>query len=463
MILPILILFLISPYVISNYMAFFFLIPCLYLIYSSESFNHRLFLATVIIFAMIALLPVVLYNPFIYLLGSAIIAVFLFAFFAISRIIVKRLNGAISIFVPCVVWALLLYMFNFKSVLASMFDIGVLAPMSAPMIWYTGSIGLTILIVLFNSAAARFFAKRDRLSLILTILIAASFAGSFIFSAVKDPGYLSAAKKPVKVALIQGAIPSRTLFGYKDNVDKRIKRYVDLSSKVDSAVDIVVWPEYAFPTDVIARFPDKAKPVFDQIKRSDKTFVIGSIRDDPVKKGVHYDSALVIGPDGNIAQTYYSPKPFVFSKNITAGQFDGKLYIDSAGIVICWEEFGAKIFRDYVNSGAEYFIALLSDVDLDHSWLKRYVTFFSRARAAENMRYLARSTQTGVTELISPFGKVIASIPADKAGYLAGDIYKVSSKTFYSVHGDILTRIFLVLMALSMIYIARTKRAGEHE
>lgn len=463
MVLPFLILFLVSPYVISNYMAFFFLVPCLYLIYSEGNFNYRLISKTVIIAALITLLPVILYNPFIYIISSLIVAAFLLTYFYISKYFINKSNTSISVFIPCIVWTLLLCIFNYKSILASMFDIGVLAPMSAPVIWYTGSIGLTVLIVLFNSSVARYAARRDRLSLALSAAIAIMFIGSFIFSATTDTDYLNSIKKPIKVALVQGAISSRTLFGYKDNVENRLKRYVELSAKADREADIVLWPEYTFPIDIISRFPDVSKPVFDEIKRSGKTFIIGALIDDPVKKDVHYDGAFVISPDGNIKQTYYSSVPFVFSRHITAQKFNDKLYTDNAGIVLCWEEFNSRVFRDYVNMGAEYFIALLSDVDLDHSWLKKYATFFSRARAAENMRYMARVSQTGITEIINPFGKVLKSIAADKAGVLAGDIYKVRAKTFYSTHGDILTRIFLVISTLFIAYKTRKKKAGGHE
>ncbi len=443
-----LVLFLIGPYTISNNIVFFFLIPCLYLVYSGSKISSPYCLGAIVTSAFLILLPVILYNPFVYIIGVIIAIGFFLAFLYISKFLVNRFKGYIlSLFAPCVVWAVLLYVVNIKSLLSSMFDVGVLFPTSAPLIWYAGSIGLTVLIILFNSAVAKYLAERDNLSLSVASAIAIIFIASFIFSSIKDPGYLYVKEKPVRVTLVQGGLPNRGLFGYKDNIQNRIKRYITLSSKAGyNNTDLVVWPEYTFPIDLVKRFPSAVQPVFDEIKRSGKTFIIGSLLDDPVKKSVHYDAALVIGGDGNIKETYYSNSPFVFSKGITPRKANDKLYIKDAGIVVCWEEFSPKVFRDYVNAGARYFITLLSDVDLDHSWFKKYVTFFPRARAAESMRYLARVTQTGITEVVSPFGKVLKSIPTDKEGYLTADIYKIEQKTFYSVHGDILTRIFLIFM-----------------
>ena len=50
------------------------------------------------------------------------------------------------------------------------------------------------------------------------------------------------------------------------------------------------------------------------------------------------------------------------------------------------------------------FCRFSQNTDLDYSWFKRYTSYFVRARAAENFRYIARATQTGVTEIINPYG-----------------------------------------------------------
>lgn len=458
--LPMLVILLVSPYAISNYAAFFFLIPLLSILYSGKKYSRGFIAGAFGASALAALLPIIKYNPFIYIMGAIIVFLFGFAFFAISRFLINRLGDSLlSVFAPSAVWAGLLYMFNFKSLLSSMFDVGVLVPMSAPIIWYAGAAGITTLIILFNSALAKFIAKKDRFSLVLAAGIALAFIASFIFSMTRGPDYLHGTEKAVKVALIQGGVEKRTLFGYKDNIDNRIKRYVDLSASVDGYADIVAWPEYAFPLDVINRFPAKAKPVFDEIKRSGKTFIIGSIRNDPAQEGVYYDAALVIGGDGSIKDTYYSSMPFVFSRHVSPRQFKDKLYADKAGIVLCWEEFSPKVFRDYVNAGAEYFITMLNDIDLDSSWFKKYVAFFPRARAAESMRYIARVTQTGLTEIIGPLGNVVKSLPPDRPGALTGQIYRIQQKTFYSVYGDIFNRIFViaVILAFFIVWIRRRK------
>ena len=80
------------------------------------------------------------------------------------------------------------------------------------------------------------------------------------------------------------------------------------------------------------------------------------------------------------------------------------------------------------------------------------------------MRYLARATQTGLTQAYSPFGNILKSAPSDVQAALTADIYKINRRTFYSVHGDILARAFI--MAAMLLLLARgvaRKKAAAHE
>lgn len=439
-------LFSISPYIINSNLVFIFLMPLLYSLYTKD-------LKIVIIFALsaalascaIVLSPVAILKPGLYLLGTAVASSFIAIFVIASASLMRSLKGSIvSIFIPCIVWLGLLYVWNFNSIAVSIFDIGVLFPMSAPLIWFTGSIGLTALILLFQSAVAAWLVRKDAISFFIASSLAAVFLAAFIFSSVSSPASLHDRPEPERVALIQGGLPVRSAFGYKDNFNARIARYLELSARAgEYKPDIVIWPEYTFPVDIISRFPEQARPVLDAVKRSGRIFVIGTMLDDPDNKAIHYDGALILSKDGAIADTYYSSRPLTIGNIARPPEKDKRLYAGGGGITVCWEEANEKIFRDYARAGAEYFISLSSNVDLDNSWLKKYASFFTRARAAENARYIARSTQTGITQIVGPYGKVLAKAVSDKPLFLSGYIYKVRTETFYSAHGDIFARIFL--------------------
>ncbi len=439
-----------SPYVISNYLVFVFLVPVLGLLYSPAKTKNLHFFIFTLITACCVLLPLLAYDPGVYLLGVAVATTFVTTFLIVSGKLINRFkNTRFSIFIPSLVWILLLYVLNFRSLAVSVFDVGILFPSSAPVIWYTGSIGLTLLIILFNSAIARYLTKKDKFSLVTAILLMSIFLLSHIFSLNSNSANLHNSEKSKKVALIQGDVPRDSIFGYTERLEKRISRYIDLSEKAaKEKPDLIVWPEYTFPVDVMNEFPKKMRPVIDEIKKTNVCFIIGSLLIDQTKVKRQYNSALVFKGDGKLDGIYYARDPAPFNRNIRVKDKAEEFYPDNMGITLCWEELNAAIFRDYVSKGAEYFVSLSSNTDLDYSWFKRYASFFSRARAAENMRYLARSTQTGITQIIDPFGKVVLRLPSNCSTFLIGELYGINEKTFYSKYGDVITKIFVILIFL---------------
>jgi len=459
-------LFLVSPYIINNNFVFIFLIPLLTVLCSEDLPTVlRLALPAVLVSVLAALLPVLVTKPAAYFVGSAVAFAFLAAFSIIVLILLRNFRGpALSFLIPAVVWLNLLYALNINSTVSAMFDVGVLFPVSAPLIWFTGSIGLTALIVLFQSAVALYIARRSWTALILACALAAVFLGAFIFSSLQPYAAPAGNGPATRIALIQGGLPNRTFFGYKDNFNKRVERYVGLSLRACRAgADLVVWPEYAFPVDVMKRFPQQAQSVLDAARACGKEFLIGSMLDSPDGAPAGYDGAIIIGKDGSVAEAYYSSHPFTIGNAVRPSGASARLMADGAGVTVCWEEANERIFRDYVNAGAGYFISLSSNIDLDRSWLKGYASFFSRARAAENARYLARAAQTGTTFIADPFGRITARAPNDASVFLAGDIYKVRMKTFYSIRGDILARAFaaagiLVLCVLTVLRLIASRR-----
>ena len=447
-----------SPYVICSHLVFIFMAPILYLLYSGTKLRYRNVFVLSLTMSLLTLLPIIGYSAGAYLLGAGIVALFLIVFIVLSEVLIKKTKSPfIQIVTPAVIWTSLVYILNFKSLMSVTFDIGVLFPVSAPLVWYIGSTGLTFLIILFNSSVARYLVKKDKLSISVTIILAFLFIGSFTYSMLQDPAGLHASDKALNIALIQGDAPGRSLSGYEENLDDRVKRYIALSEEAVKKENpqVVVWPEYTLPVDIMKRFPEKMKPITSAIKESNTAFIIGSMAS---SNGKSYDAAFIFNKKGELEDTYYSEDPAIFNKSVSSAAAAGKLYFRKAGITVCWEELNAGIFRNYVKNGAEYFISLSSNADLDYSWFKNYASFFSRIRAAENARYLARATQTGITEIVSPFGRVIKTIPKNKAGFLTGKIYGITKKTFYSKHGDIIPKIILLLTIFAGLVVEMKKK-----
>jgi apolipoprotein N-acyltransferase len=61
----------------------------------------------------------------------------------------------------------------------------------------------------------------------------------------------------------------------------------------------------------------------------------------------------------------------------------------------------------------------------------------SRMRAIENRRWLLRDTNTGITTIIDPYGRLTASVPRHVLTSLAGRYGYRNDMTFYTLHGDL--------------------------
>ena len=61
----------------------------------------------------------------------------------------------------------------------------------------------------------------------------------------------------------------------------------------------------------------------------------------------------------------------------------------------------------------------------------------SRMRAVENRRWLLRDTNTGLTTIIDPYGRLTASIQRHALTSLAAKYGYRSDLTFYTLHGDL--------------------------
>ena len=60
----------------------------------------------------------------------------------------------------------------------------------------------------------------------------------------------------------------------------------------------------------------------------------------------------------------------------------------------------------------------------------------ARMRSVENQRWLLRDTNTGITAVIDPYGRIVAQAPRNQRTSLQGMYAPVKTTTFYTRHGD---------------------------
>jgi len=437
-----------SAFIFPSAIVLISLFPLIYALYRESRIRWLYYSGVVFAACAISLIPLISYSPLVYLAGVAVTTLFVASFCTISKFLLLKLNyGRSSILVPAAVWMVLFYTLDFRSLISASFDLGMLVPYSAPLIWYTGSAGITFLIILMNSAIAHSLARKTKFTLIPGIAILIVFASCFIYSNTAEPARF-ARSKPFKIALIQGNMHEK--WGWlQKNPYLALEIYRTLSLKAaKEKPDLIVWPEFALPVDFI-NYNDKIKREVGEIIASSKcAFIVGSILYDKKTKW-HEDAGLVFDKKADLVGFYSSVSPAPFNRFTLGSKKEPVTFLNAAGIIVCWEEVGGLLSRRYVNDlGAEYIISLANNQDLDRTWLKNFSSFYSRARAAENKRYFARATNTGMTQIVSPLGKVVKSLPPQRSGILLGEIYPISEKTFYTRYGDILVKLSLIVIFL---------------
>jgi apolipoprotein N-acyltransferase len=106
------------------------------------------------------------------------------------------------------------------------------------------------------------------------------------------------------------------------------------------------------------------------------------------------------------------------------------------GVFICYESIFGDEIREFVRQGAQVLVNLSDDGWYGDSSAPWEHLDMVRMRAIENDRWVLRSTNTGVTASIDPFGRVVDQMPRHVRGSLLASFNFLNTTTFYTLHGD---------------------------
>lgn len=209
-----------------------------------------------------------------------------------------------------------------------------------------------------------------------------------------------------------------------------LENYLELTQEHDKAVDLIIWPEYGIPRDV-RRDPRAMGKLVDLVRNRNAVIVVGTqthFEDDQ-----WFNTALTLNGDGELGDHYKNHTVHFFDDG-TAGK-DARSVVTSIGKVgtpICFDCDYEDVIRRMTADGAEFFA--VPSMDAQH-WSARehdqHGELF-RHRAAENGRWIAVSSTSGVTQIIDPYGNRTGELPLMDDGVLVGEIGKVSAQTFYT-------------------------------
>ena len=398
-----------------------FLIPLIYVMFKEKSWLIILFITlTAFLIAVGSFSWLSRYNINFLWLAIFMISLFGFliglSFFLIKKIIKKKFTQIL--FFP-VFWSFLLIVFSFHWTGNTWFQFSYYQP-TAPLIWFIGASGVTFLIILTNSVLANYFLYKNKKILVIAILLLLIPVSSIMFNSTFE-----FQGDPIKVALIQGNIDKIWLWRFR-NPELILDTYERLTMEAAASnPDFIIWPEYSIPNDLFLR-----KDLYDRVsniaKQTNSYLIIGTLifidKEKNSESDDFIDAALVFSPEGELIGQYESPSPVSANDNVIPGSNQYVIETDKGKIStgLCFEEY---IDSEIFSENSDFIIIMTNNQRFDNSRGIPLIAQFSKLRAAENKKYVLRATNTGITQVINPSGKVIGKLEPYKEGILISEIY----------------------------------------
>jgi len=220
---------------------------------------------------------------------------------------------------------------------------------------------------------------------------------------------------------------------------------------LDEHAPLIVWPEAPAPF-----YPDR--PAFRTYiagiaKSAQASFLMGGVSYTP--EGAPLNSAFLLNPTGEMVDRYdkiqlvpfgeYIPPAFNWVNRITgeAGDFQPGTRVvtmpvngHKIGTFICYESAFPSLVREFTLGGAQLLINLSNDGYFGDSAAREQHLSLVRMRAAENHRWILRSTNDGITAMIDPAGRVTDTIPSHKETSELMRFNYAAELTLYTRYGD---------------------------
>ncbi|PYX92984.1 MAG: apolipoprotein N-acyltransferase, partial [Acidobacteria bacterium] len=254
----------------------------------------------------------------------------------------------------------------------------------------------------------------------------------------------------------------------------------EISSSAVSHPDLIVWPES--PAPFYTSDPAFRDTVSNIARQAQTWMLVGSLGirnagETPAHATQLYNSASLVSPGGEWISRYdkmhlvpfgeYVPfkRVFGFAGGLTkeVGDFSpgtsrAPLEAGSSklGVFICYESIFPDEIRRLAANGAQVLVNISNDGWYGDSGAYAQHLKQARMRAVENNRWLLRSTNTGVTASIDPYGRVVSSIPRKVRTALQANYSLSNVTTFYTRRGDwfayLCAIIYLVGLLLHFIF-----------
>ena len=292
--------------------------------------------------------------------------------------------------------------------------------------------------------------------------------------------------KFVKVALVQTNVDSREKI---DSVkfNKNITDLIRLATQAaENKPDLIILPESALQIPLMQN-REAFKLLCNYVANTNASVAVGFPEfPDTANYKILYNSAFVLTPQ--LASAWDSlgkktsdlkvyrkqhPMPFtemmpyrgfinlpkLFGSETLSGDetyvfsfpdsFDHEI---KTSMTICWEQMFGETQAELAVQGAQFFSQMNNDGWFGNSSGAAFLLNINRMRAIENRRTVARSSNTGISCFIDPFGKLYGVLSPQLEGVKAERVYLNSDLTFYTVHKNWFPKFCGLVLSLVVVF-----------
>ena len=338
----------------------------------------------------------------------------------------------------------------------------------APLAGVYGVSWVTLLIPGFAYALLRGNRHGRALALVAALALSGGLWG------LQGAAYTVDTGRDFRVGLVQGAV-RQELKWLPEQLQPTLERYRSLSLEM-SQRDLIVWPEAAIPalpfevTDYVeqlhAELVGRGTQLFTGILfyRLEERQFLNALWALGEEEGVYFKRHLVMFGE-------YFPLPrfarrwlrmmSLPSENITPGEDERPLLMANGvpvAATICFElAFGAEQLGFLPE--AQLLVNVSNDAWFGDTIAPHQHLQIGQMRARETGRYLLRATNTGITAIIDPTGRIVSRIPQFEPGVIEATVRPHTGATPYVRAGNrpVLVLAALILLAAALVYPSRPR------
>lgn len=237
------------------------------------------------------------------------------------------------------------------------------------------------------------------------------------------------------------------------------RRYAEQTEELEGRdrVDLVIWPETAYLVALPHALPTSGAAIRRGLRAP---LLFGGIRA-RTRDGrqERFNSALMVHTDGEIRAAYDKRFLIPFAEFVPWSDELGTAWSRIAPTMsrfhrgegwvalqlgdwriatpICYETIRPNYVRKLVRrTGANLLVSLTNDGWFGDSAEPRLHLRLARLRAIETRRYLVRATNTGISAIVDPAGRILTRSGIFEPATLVAPVHMWSSATLYTVVGD---------------------------